>query len=88
MNLKVLEDEKDKLRLEIQGETPTLTQLVATQIWKEGGESAAIKEHPFMEEPKIIVLGSNPRKLLEKSLTALEEQCDELKAEFHKALKR
>ena len=88
MNLKVLEDEKEKLKIELQGETPTLTQLIATQVWIEGGEAAAIKEHPFMAEPKIVVLGNNPRKLLEKSLTALEEQCDELKEVMQRALKK
>lgn len=88
MNLKVLEDEKEKLKIEVAGETPTITQLISTQIWKEGGEAAAIKEHPFMEEPKILVLGSNPRKILEKALTALEEQCDELKEELQRALKK
>jgi len=88
MNLKILEDEKNKLKIEVAGETPTLTQLIATQVWKEGGEAAAIKEHPFMEEPKIVVLGSNPRKLLEKSIIALEEQCDEVKEQMQRALKK
>jgi len=88
MNLKVLEDEKNKLKLEVEGETPTLTQVISTQVWKEGGDAAALKEHPFMEEVKILVLGSNPRKLLEKATTALEEQCDELKEEFQRALKK
>jgi len=88
MNLKILEDEKEKLKVEVAGETPTLTQLIATQVWKEDGEAAAIREHPFMEEPKIVVLGSNPRKLLEKSLAALQEQCDELKEGLQTALKK
>jgi DNA-directed RNA polymerase subunit L len=88
MNLKVLEDEKDKLKIEVQGETATLTQLISTQVWKEGGDAAALKEHPFMEEAKILVLGSNPRKLLEKAATALQEQCDELKEGFQRALKK
>jgi len=88
MELKVLEEEKNKLKIEVKGETPTLTQLLATQVWKEGGDSAAIREHPFMEEPKIVVLGTNPKKLIEKAITALEEQCDEFKTEFSRALKK
>jgi len=88
MSIKVLENEKDKVKLEFEGETETLTHLVATQVWNEGGEASAIKEHPFIEEPKLVVRGSNPQKLLEKASKALEEQCDEFKEEFKRALKK
>jgi len=87
MDVSVVEESKDKLKVEVKGETVTLTQLIAKQAWKEGGEAAAIREHPFMVQPKILVTGSNPRKILEKSAKAVEEQCDEFKAEFKKALK-
>jgi len=86
MNIKVLEDKKEMMKIEFEDETETLTQLVATQIWKEGGEAAAIREHPFLESPKIVIMGSNPTKLLDKAATSLEEQCDEFKEEFRRAL--
>jgi len=86
MNIKVLEDSKEKLFLEFEDETETITNLLATQVWKEGGESAAIREHPFIENPKLVVMGNNSRKLLEKASTALEEQCEEFKEEFKRAL--
>jgi DNA-directed RNA polymerase subunit L len=86
MNIKVLEDSKEKLFLEFEDETETITNLLATQVWKEGGEAAAIREHPFIENPKLVVMGNNSRKLLEKSSTALEEQCEEFKEEFKRAL--
>jgi len=88
MNIKVLEDNKDVLKIEFEDETETLTQLLATQVWKEGGEAAAIREHPFLENPKIVVMGSNPSKILDKAATSLEEQCDELKEEFKRALEK
>lgn len=87
MQVSVVEDEKEKLKVEVRGESVTLTQLIATQIWQEGGQAAAFREHPFMVEPKILVEGSNPRKLLEKAAKVVEGQADELKDELKRALK-
>ena len=88
MQVSVLQDEKENLKIEVKGETPTITQLIARQVWEEEGEAAAIREHPFMVEPKIIVHGSNPKKLLEKAAKAVEAQCDEFKEEFKRAAKQ
>ena len=88
MNIKVLEAEKEKMKIEFEDETETITQLLATQVWKEGGEAAAIREHPFIENPKLVVMGTNPTKLLDKASTAIEEQCEEFKEEFKRALEK
>jgi len=88
MNIKVLENKKEKLLLEFEDETETVTNLLSTQVWKSGGEAAAIREHPFIENPKLVVMGKNPKRLLTKSSTALEEQCDEFKEEFRRALEK
>lgn len=88
MNIKVLEEDKEKLLLEFEDETETITNLLATQVWKEGGESAAIREHPFIENPKLVVMGGNPKKILEKASASLEEECDEFKEEFRRALEK
>ena len=86
--LEVVEEKKDLLKLEFRGETNTLPQVLATQIWQENGEAAAFQEHPFMESPKLVVRGSSPKKLLEKAAKAIEDQCDEFKEEFQRALKK
>ena len=87
MNIKVLSDEKEKIVVELGGDTQTISQAIAKQVWAEGGEAAAVREHPFLLEPKIIVHGSNPRKLLQKAADAVAEQCDELEKEFKRAMK-
>lgn len=84
--IEVLEDEKNKLKLEFKGESQAITQLLATQAWKERGEAAAIREHPFLEKPKLIVLGRSPKRILKRASKAIEEQCDEFKEEFRRAL--
>lgn len=88
MNIKVLEEGKEMTKIEFEDESETFPQLLATQIWKEGGEASAIREHPFTENPKIVIMGSNPVKLLDKSSTSIEEQCEELKEEFRRALEK
>ncbi len=87
MQVSVVLDEKEKMKVEVRGESATLTQLIATEVWKLEGQAAAFREHPFMVEPKILVEGGNPRKLLEKAAKVVEEQADELKDELKRALK-
>ena len=88
MNVKVIEDTKEKLILEFEDETETVTNILATQVWKEGGEAAAIREHPFIEKPRLTVMGSSAKRMLGKASTAIQEQCDEFKEEFERALKK
>ena len=88
MNLNVLEEDKEKLKLELRGDTGTMTHLLSKTVWEEGGQSAAIREHPFMKEPTIVVVGKNPRKLLSRSADSIIARCDELKEEFRRALSK
>ncbi len=88
MNLKVLEQDKNMLKVEVGGEDHTLTHVIAKAAWEEKGEAAAVREHPFMVEPFIIVKGSNPKKILEKAAVRVAKQCDELKESFSRALKK
>ncbi|NIM46934.1 MAG: DNA-directed RNA polymerase subunit L [Candidatus Aenigmarchaeota archaeon] len=88
MNIKVLENKKEKLLLEFEDETETVTNLVATQVWQEGGEAAAIREHPFIENPELVIMGRNPKRLLTKASSALEAQCDEFKEKFRRTLEK
>jgi len=87
MQVSVVEESKEKLKVEVKGESNTLTQLIAAEIWKLEGQSAAFREHFFMSEPKILVEGSNPKKLLEKAAKSVEEQTDQMKEELKRALK-
>jgi DNA-directed RNA polymerase subunit L len=87
MNLIKSESEKNELILEVEGESHTLTQLLSKEAWQEG-EAASVKEHPFMKEPKIIVRGRAPKKILERASKRIQEQCDEFKTEFSRALKK
>ncbi len=88
MNLNILEEDKEKIRVEFKGDTGTIAQILAKIVWEEGGQAAAMREHPFMKEPEIIVVGNNPRKLLLKAADKVSESCDELKEEFRRAFSK
>ena len=87
MKVNVIEEDKELIKIELVGETETLTHLIARETWEKNGEGAAVREHPFMVEPKILVKGKNPRKILEKSAKSIQGQCDEFKEEFRRSLK-
>lgn len=88
MEVNVLEKDKEKMKIEVKGESFTLTQLLAKTLWRQGSEAASVKEHPVLEQPKIIVKASNPKKALEKAASSVEEICEELKKDFKSALKK
>jgi DNA-directed RNA polymerase subunit L len=88
MDIKVLDEDKERIKIEFLDETETLTQVLATNVWNEGGQASSVKEHPFLENPKIVVMGKNPKRLLKKAATVLETNCEEFKEEFQRALQK
>jgi len=85
MEIKTIKDEKEFLDIEVAGESHTLAQLAAKLA--EGGDAAAVLEHPFMAELKIIVSGANPKKILEKSAAKIQKEAEEFGEQFKKAVK-
>lgn len=86
MELKILEEDKGFLKLEVRGESPTLTGLIADAAAREGADAAAIQEHPFMAEPKIVISDSNPKKVLERAATAVVDDLDAFKEDLRREL--
>ena len=83
MKINIIEKEKEKLKLEIH-EDEGFVHLLAKKINELGLDSAAFREHPFMVQPKILVEGNRPLNALKKAAKSIENDCDELKAEFQK----
>jgi DNA-directed RNA polymerase subunit L len=88
MKVTILEEEKGKLKLELKGSTKSFAHTISGEVWENGKEAAAIREHPFMVEPAILVKAPNPRKALENAGKAVIEQCDELKEAYKHAGKQ
>lgn len=86
MQVSIVEKEKGKMKVEIKGSTKSFAHLIASEIWESGsGEAAALQEHPFMAEPKLLVKSSNPKKEMEKAAASIEKKCNELKQAYKRA---
>lgn len=92
MELNIVKQEEKSLLLECRGETLTLTEALREHLWsiKAVVESAQIKEHPYLSEPKIFVKVSHgsPSEALGKAAENILEEVKEFKKAFKEALKR
>ena len=82
MQVSVIEQEKGKLKIELKNASKSFAHFIAEEVWQKGGEAAALKEHPFLVEPKLLVKGSNPKKLLLSASEVIQTNCDKLKAAY------
>ena len=86
MKIRILEEDKDKLILEISGARHTLPNLLREQLWKcEDTEFVGYsKDHPDLGDPVLVVRGKNPRKILKKAVEDLRKDIKSLRNEIEK----
>ena len=92
MELRVVKKDKNLLEIEIKDESVGFGNLIKDGLWedKNVAETACIKEHPYMVEPKIYMKmkgKSNPVVSLKKVNQRISNDLKELKGKFKKALK-
>lgn len=89
MELKKLEKTKEKLKVEVRGESHTLLNLLRENAWKAGATQASYMiEHPYLAQPKITIVSPNPVKTLVSAAEQAVEEAAEFQREFKRALKR
>lgn len=89
MKLEVMEDEKTKLKIAVEGESHTLLNIIRENAWKEGAEQASyLIEHPYNSPPQLIVHSDNPRKTLNAAVQLVADQAKEFEKEFSAAAKK
>lgn len=84
MKLKVLQDKKNKMIVEIEGETHTFCNALKKELWNDKHVKAAGYNiaHPFVGVPKLIVetdSGEKPKKALIEAAKRLEKKAGDLK---------
>tara|TARA_Y100000310_G_C20675519_1_gene812815 strand:- start:424 stop:696 length:273 start_codon:yes stop_codon:yes gene_type:complete len=84
MEVNVLEESKDRLKFEIQGEDHTLCNALRNELWNVKGVEVAgyTKAHPLVARPVFIVETDgkeDPRKVLLKAVENLKEENKQLK---------
>lgn len=92
MDIKVVKKDKKTLEIEMMGESITLPNLISDALWDVSSvsEAATIKEHPYLAEPKIFVKvkKGNPINALKRVCKNIENQLNEFRGKFQKALKK
>lgn len=89
MQLKVLEKKGDTLKLEVAGETHTLMNLLRENAWKAGAKQASYTiRHPYLSQPEMMVIASDPKKVLSSAAQLAMDQAQDFAAAFKRALKK
>lgn len=85
--------EKDKTwTIELEGESKTFANLIREELWNSDGvdEAAAVQEHPYMEQPKIILKMEGRythTKALDDTAQRIENKIQDLEKAFSRELK-
>ena len=91
MEIKVLEEKKNKLIIELKGETHAFCNALKKELWNDKSVKAAGYniEHPLVGIPKIVIEtdGKDPKKALIDAAGRLKKSFDLLKSEFLKSVK-
>lgn len=89
MKLKLLEKTDEKMKVELQGESFTLANIIRKNLWDVGVDQASyMKEHPYLSQPKIVVFSKNPKKSLENAAQKVADAAKDFQTEFKRALKK
>ncbi|MEM5798576.1 MAG: DNA-directed RNA polymerase subunit L [Candidatus Aenigmatarchaeota archaeon] len=87
MEIAILEETDNKIVIEVRGEDHTLLNILREACWQEGAEQASYMiEHPYMSQPKLIVYGKNPRKIVMSAAQAVINLAQEFSTEIKKAI--
>ena len=91
MNINVIKNEKDSILIEIKGESVAFVNLLKEELWKNANvvEAAAIKDHPYMGQPKLLVKVSkgSPMTAIKEAIKGLQKEIKELSSEFDRDIK-
>lgn len=89
MQLKVLENKQDKLKIEVADEGHTLLNLLRENAWKKGAKQASyLTEHPYLSQPKIVVIADNPKKVLSDAAQLVIDDAQDFERQFKRASKK
>lgn len=86
MEIKVLEEKEDIVKLEI--DSLTFVNVLNEALWKQKIEWAAwTKDHPYMSNPVISVKAKDPKKALIAAAEQVQADAEAIKKAFAKAAK-
>ncbi|MBI4149547.1 DNA-directed RNA polymerase subunit L [Candidatus Woesearchaeota archaeon] len=91
MDVKILEEEKNRLVFEIHGEGHTLANALRKELWQDKHTTAAgyQMDHPLLGNPKMVVEtdGKAPRKAVEEAVSRLQAATEKFRDKVKKEIK-
>lgn len=91
MEIKVLEEKKDKIIFELKGAGHTICNALKSELWNDKHVKTATYavKHPLVNVPKMIVEtdGENPRKVIIDATKRLKKTCEKFESDFSKEIK-
>jgi DNA-directed RNA polymerase subunit L len=92
MEVKKIKEEDKKLLVELERESKTFANLIREELWNDENieEASSIKNHPYMDEPKILVKMSgrySNTKALKDAAKRVQTKVKDLEKEFSRAFK-
>ncbi len=92
MEIKVIEDKKNKFVFEIDGVGHTFCNILKKELWNDKSVKIATYNimHPLVSKPKMIIEtdgSKNPRKALDDAVKRLKKTNEKFKKEFLKEVK-
>ena len=89
MELTAIEKGKDKMRVEVRGESHTMLNLIRENAWKAKARQASyIVQHPYISQPEIIIRSKNPAKTLKDAAQIVIDDSKEFSTSFKRAMKK
>jgi DNA-directed RNA polymerase subunit L len=89
MELTATEKGKEKLRVEVRGESHTMLNLIRENAWKSGARQASyIIQHPYISQPEIIIRSRSPVKTLQDASQKVIDDSREFSRAFKRAMKK
>jgi len=83
MDIEILENKRDKLKIAVKGESHTLLNALRKNAWAAGAsDSSYMIEHPYLSDPKITVKSKNPKKTLTNAAQLVIDQASDFSREF------
>jgi DNA-directed RNA polymerase subunit L len=91
MELKVVEESKNKLVIDVKGESHTLCNVLKRELWKDKNVkvSGYYVDHPLVGTPRFVVEtdGGNPKDALLTAVKNVKKDCDAFIKVFEKEVK-
>ena len=88
MELKIIDDKKNRLVFEIKGESHTIANALRKELWNDSHVKVAgyNVEHPILDIPRFVLEtdGADPRKTIKAAIKRLEKQLAKVKDEAKK----